>query len=131
MDGSATLKIPIDDTFEAQATAYNLQGNQYKKIADKRIAINCEQLYNESYREHYEDFNKFLKYPIPWKTCPMPNHTNEIKNYFLQDYCDILPPYVPGSEKWKIEARLFKDGVELGGYNWYGILRNERSILAG
>lgn len=122
--------MPIDDSHSASGAALNFQGNQYKKMGDKQIDHLCTFVYNETFREYYEDFMTFVTHPVPWKTCPYPAGPNEIKNYFIKDY-EMMPAYIPGNEKWKVEVRLIKDGEILGGYNGYGILRNQASLMNG
>ena len=112
--------------------ALNFQGGQYKKFVDRSTDNICSSIYNETYREIYEDFQahqKYQKYPVPWKVCPYPTGPNEIFDYYVADYGSMLPPYVPESEKWKIEVRYFKGDEMLGGFNGYATLRNERSLL--
>lgn len=50
-------------------------------------------------------------------------------NFHLDNVDDLLPPYMPGGEKWKIEVRFFKDNEMLGGYNFFLIIRSEKSLL--
>jgi hypothetical protein len=68
---------------------------------------------------------------VEWLTWPYPTGKNEIKNYYVTDYGNLLPPYIPGGEKWRIEVRYIKDGEVVGGYEVYGILRNQNSLMNG
>lgn len=86
---------------------------------------------NETYHEYWDKFDESQKISVPWASCPYPAGPNEISNLMVQDFASFLPPYIPGGEKWKVEVRFVKDGVEAGGYNAYGILRSEQSILDG
>lgn len=122
--------MPIDDSLSGSITALNFQGNQYKKIGDKQIDHVCTFGYNETFREYFEDFQKFHAHPIAWKTCPFPAGPNEIKKYLIKDY-EFMPAYIPGNEKWKIEIRALKDGEVLGGFNIYALLRNQASLMNG
>lgn len=121
--------MPLDDSFSGMGTGLNFQGGQYKKIGDKQLDTLCTTLYNETYRVAFEDFQTYQKYPVAWKTCPYPAGPNEIMDFCIEDYGSMLPPYIPGGEKWKLEVRLLKDGKVLGGYNLYLILRTEKSLL--
>lgn len=98
-------------------------------MGDKSLGELCTNLYNESFREGFEQFQKHQKYPVTWLTCPYPSGPNEIYDFMIDDYAKYLPPYIPGSEKWRIEVRFEKDNVTIGGANAYGILRNNRSLL--
>lgn len=106
----------------------NFQGGQYKKLAEKSIDNICKNLYNETLLEQFEHFQASQKTPVPWKTCPYPTGPNEIINYYT-DAGSMLPAYIPGGEKWKLEIRFSKDGEVLGGYNIYALVRNEKSLL--
>jgi hypothetical protein len=131
LDGNYTVLTAIDDTFNVTETAFNFQGNQYKKMGDANLNNLCTLVYNENVREYFEDFQRHQKYPVEWKTCPYSTGPNEIKNYMIKDYADLLPPYVPWNEKWKVEIR-FIDGEELlGGFNIYAILRNHNTLMMG
>lgn len=128
LDGKYSILTSIDDTYFATATAFNLQGGQYKQMGEKTMGELCKNLYNETYREQFEKFMEHQEYAVPWMTCPWPTGPNEIHNYMMQDYGSYLPPYIPGGEKWRLEVRIMKDNVTLGGYNYYGILK-ERTIV--
>jgi hypothetical protein len=49
-----------------------MQGNEYRKLAEKTIDDVCVNVIslNEA-KEYYEDVNKVSNMP-PWKTCPFP-----------------------------------------------------------
>lgn len=53
---------------------------------------------------------------------------NEVHNFNVEDN-GTLPPYIPGGEKWRADVRFIQDGVELGGYNLYAIIRSEKKLL--
>jgi Protein of unknown function (DUF1091) len=131
LDGTYEILTAIDNRINGSASALNFQGNQYKKLFDKTINNLCTLIYNETFREYFDDFQRHQKYPVKVNTCPYPTGPNEIKNFRIQDYGDLLPAYVPGSEKWKLEIR-FIDGEEvLGGYNLFVLLRNQKSLMMG
>lgn len=109
----------------------NLQGGQYKMMMDRSFDHLCDILYLEQNRVFFENYQAHTKQPVAWKTCPYPAGTNEVKNFLVEDNGNYLPPYVPGGEKWKIEMRFLKNGIVLGGYNMYGILRNLNSLVGG
>ena len=129
MDGKYTVLTPIDNTVDFTASALNFQGGQYKKIGDKSIEKLCESIYDDEYRKDFDAIQAHQKYPVPWKTCPYPAGPNEIFDYFIEDFGSVLPPYIPGSEKWKFEIRLFRENEVLGGYNIFVIIRSEKSLL--
>jgi Protein of unknown function (DUF1091) len=129
LNGKYTIKIPLGDNINMQMAALNYNGGGYKMIAEKTFEGFCRSLYNDTIREYYEEFQEYQEVNIPWKTCPYPTGTNVLTNYVFQDYGDYLPPYLPGSEKWKVEIRYVEKGEVLGGYNIYAIMRNMRSLM--
>jgi hypothetical protein len=109
----------------------NFQGNQYKKIFDKTVYTICDSLYVDIHKDYFEKYQAHLSNPVAWKTCPYPAGSSEVNNLVADDFGNLLPPYIPGGEKWKFEVRFIRDGVALGGYNLYGIIRTEKSLLEG
>ena len=103
---------------------FNLQGGQYKQMIEKSFEHMCDALYIEVHKSFFERYQEHTTNPVPWKTCPYPAGSNEVNNFLVEDTGNILPPYIPGNEKWKIEARFLREGKTLGGYNIYAILRN-------
>lgn len=111
---------------------YNFQAGQFKKYGEKSLTGICKELYNETYQEYFENFQKHQLHPVAWETCPYPKGPNAVKNYVLDDFGKFLPPMLPGSDKWKFEARWLNAAEEIiGGYNAYVIVRNQESILRG
>ena len=109
-----------------------MQGGQYRKIFGTEGGEICTNAYNETFREYYDKFQAAQTIQVPWKTCPYPDGPNEINNFYVEDYGGLLPAYVPGSEKWKVEVMFYEnDTVKVGGYNIYMTLRNEKSLLNG
>lgn len=109
--------------------ALNLQGNQYKKMFEKDFDHMCSAMYLDAFQLPFENYQAHNKNPVAWKTCPFPAGSNEVFNYLAIDTESLLPPYIPGGEKWKVEMRFLRNGTDLGGYNIYMILRNEKSLL--
>jgi hypothetical protein len=129
VNGKFTVKMDLGADIDAIGVGLNFQGNQYKKIFDKRLNNFCESLYHDLYRGYFEDYQAHTVNPVEWNTCPYPAGENEVKNFLIEDNGNILPPYIPGSEKWKAELRFLKNGEVLGGYNIYAIIRSETSLL--
>lgn len=129
LNGKYELLTSFDDEYTVNMAALNFQGGSYKKIVEKSFGSFCTNVYNESIREYFENFQNYQKYQVPWKSCPYPDGPNEINDYVVEDYGKLLPPYIPGSEKWKIEVRFSKENETIGGYNLYGIIRTEKSLL--
>lgn len=97
-------------------------------MGEKTLKNFCSSLYDVKLKEHYEDYQTHMSKPVAWNTCPYPAGSNEVTNYAISDQ-SILPAYLPGNEKWKVEMRFLRKDVILGGYNIYAILRDEKSIL--
>lgn len=110
----------------------NFQGGQYKKMFDKEIEDPVTTLYNVTkFQSYFENFQKSQKVQIPWDTNPYPSGDNEITNLAVEDYGSMLPPYLPGGEKWKFEVRYSKNDEVIGGMNVYATIRDQRSLLQG
>ena len=130
LSGKFTLKIPLDDDIDMLVEAFNFQGGQYKKLGDKTFAKFCASLYNDFFGNIYAKMYEASKVKIPFGTCPYPAGENEFTNLMFTDN-GMLPPYIPGGEKWRLDFRFLKNGEVLGGYNAYIIIRSERSLLLG
>lgn len=129
MSGKYSFNAPVDDSYVISAAGFNLQGGEYRKMIEKFIETPCTSLYIEPYRQYFEKYQAAQKYPVAWKTCPYPPGPNELKNFLFEDYGSLLPPYIPGGEKWRFEIRHFVNNEMLGGFNAYVILRSEQSLL--
>lgn len=106
-----------------------MQGGQYKQMVDKKFTNFCNTLYMEGSKAFFENYQAHTTNPVPWKTCPYPAGSNEVKNFHVEDSELLLPPYIPGGEKWKIEMRFLRKGEILGGYNIFATLRSAESLL--
>jgi hypothetical protein len=83
----------------AHVKAFNLQGGQYKLMGEKTVGNLSKMLYNETNHELFDNLQSHQKYPVEWLTWPYPTGKSEMKNYYLEDYGNFLPPYIPGGEK--------------------------------
>lgn len=112
--------------------ALNFQGNQYKMFFEKDFGKFCEVVYaTDDFKKAFEDFHNHATVKVPKDTCPYPKGQNEIKNFLVKDVDKMLPPYLPGGEKWQFQIRFIKDGEILGGFNSYGIIRTQESLMNG
>jgi surfactin synthase thioesterase subunit len=127
-NGSYTVKQELNNDMNYQFFAYNLQGGQYKLIVEKDLGSVCDFLYSEGHRHIYEDFMSHTEPSVPFKTCPYPQTQHNVKNYLLKGVNEMIPPYVPGSEKWKVEAEIRLNGKILGGAVFYATLINSDNI---
>jgi Protein of unknown function (DUF1091) len=125
-DGSYTLTQDATNEMNFHASAYNLQGGQYKLMIEKDLGNVCDFLYSEGHKHVYEDLMSHVEPSIPFNTCPYPRGHITVKNYLMKG----IPPYVPGSEKWKgiLEVRL--NEKILGGWIFYATLINYDNIGA-
>ena len=128
VNGAYTLKMPLDDRVSMLFNLYNFQGGQYKKMGDRKLDRYCETMYVDNLKSYFEKFQASTTNPTPWKACPFPPGRNEVKNYLFEEN-GILPPYIPGGEKWKAEVRFFHNDSVLGGYDLYAIIRNDEKLL--
>ena len=110
--------------------AFNFQGGQYKKMSEKKMETFCQFLYKDAYKIDVVNFFDSLTVKIPYGTCPVPAGEYDVSN-FLMTNNGLLPPYIPGGEKWKINARYIKGTEVVGGYNVYALVRNEQSLISG
>jgi hypothetical protein len=108
-----------------------MQGGEYRKIFERRVDELCKTGYNETFKPYFEDFQAVQTPPVPWKACPYPKGVYEMKNYHIEDYGGLIPPYVPGGEKWQMQVRYILDSEFIGGFNAFLTLRSEKSLLEG
>ena len=130
VSGKYNLKTPLDDNIDIFVEAFNFQGGQYKKMADKKIPKICTTLYTEQFERSYALFYEASSVKTPFGTCPFPAGINEITDLMFIDN-GMIPPYIPGSEKWRGDIRFIKKGEVLGGYNLYVMLRSKNSLMQG
>ena len=109
---------------------FNFQGGQYKKLGEKMFDKFCKSVYDDYIKKTYEDFEAASSLKVPFGTCPLPAGINEVTNLMIEEN-GLLPPYVPGGEKWRVDVRFLREEVVLGGYNVYALIRNEQSLLKG
>jgi hypothetical protein len=121
----------LSNDLTISVSASNFQGNQYKQMFQKDLGRFCDCLYKPTLENIFNEAHLHGKVKVPWKTCPYPKGPNEFYNFLLQDFGSLLPPYMPGGEKWKMQVRYFNGSELLGGYNMFAILRNEQSLLNG
>jgi hypothetical protein len=119
----------MGDDLDMYGVGLNFQGNQYKKLFDKTLNHFCSTYYIDLYKPYFEDYQSHTTHPVAWKTCPYPAGSNEVRNFMVEDDGKLLPPYIPGNEKWKAEIRFLRNGTALGGFNIYASIRSEESIL--
>lgn len=122
--------MPLDDDIDMTIEAFNFQGGQYKKMLDKRFDKFCKSLYVEVIKGPYAKFYDSSTIKLPFGTCPYPEGKNEITNLIFDDE-GMLPPYIPGGEKWRVDLRFVNKEEVFGGYNVYAMIRNEQSLLKG
>ena len=129
-DGKYDLKVPLDDDIDMKIEAFNFQGGQYKKIGEKRFDKFCASVYDDMTEKQFAKFYAASTLKVPFGTCPFPAGESEITNLMVDDD-GILPPYIPGGEKWRADVRFLKKTKILGGFNVYALIRNEQSLLKG
>lgn len=117
-----------DNDLDILVEAYNFQGGQYKKLFDKKLEQFCTTIYMEAYKSYYDKFNSFSSVQVPFGTCPYPIVNNTLTNLLISNE-GLLPPYLPGGEKWRMNVRYIKAEEVLGGYNLYVLVRSEQSVL--
>ena len=130
MNGRFKLKIPLDNSIDFLIEAFNFQGGQYKKIGSRMMKEFCNSFYVVPYKNEYAKFSEASSVKVPFGTCPFPTMDNLITNWMISDN-GILPPYLPGGEKWRINVRFSKKDKVLGGYNLYGLIRNQETLMQG
>lgn len=123
------MKQDLGEDIDVEIAFLNLQGGQYKQMMEKSFTNFCRSLYMETSKTFFENYQAHTIKPVAWKTCPYPAGQNEVKNFHVSDGLFMIPPYLPGSEKWKVELKLTRGEEVLGGYNLYAILRSEHSLL--
>lgn len=129
MNGKFTVKQDLTDEMDVKFLAFNFQGGQYKLMVEKLFKHFCKSLYKIEYKNFYEDYQSQTSNPVAYNTCPYPAGSSEVKNYHFNDNRLILPPRIPGREKWRVGCRILKGQEELGGYNIYLTVISNSSLL--
>lgn len=111
--------------------ALNHQGGSYKHMVDKEFSDYCATVYKTAYQAVFENYQSHTDKPVAFNTCPYPAVTQDLRNFHLEDKAGLLPPYVSGSEKWKVTIRFSRNGTVLGGYDLYASLRNNDTMMWG
>lgn len=123
--------MPLGDDIAMMVEGFNFQGGQYKKMGDKFMDQGiCKSLYVDAFKSEYDKFYAASSVKIPYGTCPFPAVNNTVTNLMFSD-SGLMPPYIPGGEKWRIDLKYFKNRELLGGYNIFGLVRNDQSLLQG
>ena len=130
MNGKYQIKISIDNSYDVLIEAFNFQGGQYKKFGDRKLEKFCKSLYIEPVKNTYAKFYGASSVKVPFGTCPFPAMDNVISNLMISDN-GMLPPYLPGGEKWRVSFNFFKNGEVMGGYNLDVLLRNQQTLMQG
>lgn len=91
----------------------------------------CASIYEPKYRNIFEDYQSHTSNPVKFGQCPYPAGENKVKRFFIRNAEGLLPPYIPGGEKWRIDARFLRKDEEQGGYNFYFALRSLQSLIGG
>jgi hypothetical protein len=131
LNGAYELRKPIHDEMTYLFEGFNLQGGQYKKMFENIQKKPCSFIFKPLHRKYIEDFRKASSTPIKLDVCPIAPMNNTLTNYVLKDY-GLIPFHVPGNEKWRIDVRYVNENDKIvGGYDIYGILRTEKSLLEG
>lgn len=120
----------FDDEIDLLFQAFNFQGGQYKKMGEKRLNKFCKSLYVEAYKSEYEKFKDASSAKVSFGTCPYPIVNNTVTHFLVSD-SGLLPAYIPGREKWRIDIRFLKNNEVLGGYNVYALFKTQQSVLQG
>ena len=96
---------------------------------EKDLGPLCDFLYQPTIEDWFKNLHNHMKVNVPFGTCPYPKGENEITNFLIKDD-GLLPPYVPGNERWKVEVRFAREKI-LGGYDVIGLLRTQKSLMEG
>lgn len=128
MNGKFVTKQPLGEDMDMILQFYNLQGGQYKLMLTHRMDNFCKSIYKEEYKATFEDYQAHTTNPVRYNQCPYPASENEVKNFIARDVT-VLPPRIPGGEKWRLDTRFYKKGKSLGGHNFYVIFRSQQSFL--
>lgn len=123
------MKQALGEDVDVYLAAWNYESGLYKRYIERTLKNFCETLYWPANKEFFEDYQAHTTHPVAWNTCPYPKGSNRVINYQLSNYEKFLPPYLPGGEKWKGEIKFSRDGVVLGGYNIFGTLSSNYTLL--
>jgi hypothetical protein len=127
-DGSYTVKQDIHNDMYFHVSAFNLQGGQYKLMIEKDLGNVCDFVYSEDHKQIYGDLMSHHEPSVPFNTRPFPRGQFTIKNYLIKGINEMIPPYVPGSEKWKALVEYRLNETILGGATFYTTLINDKNM---
>lgn len=71
LNGNITSKVDLGDDNNLLVSAYNFQGNGYKKIAERTFEGYCKVTYDEKMRSMYENIERSSNVK-KFGTCPHP-----------------------------------------------------------
>ncbi|CRL03058.1 CLUMA_CG016179, isoform A [Clunio marinus] len=122
MNGNGSLYRPLDRDTIINLTVFFFEAGEYKIFLSKTFGF-CEFKNLPGHKEILEDFEAHTNNPVPSDACPYPAMDKQITNYALkEERFNFIPPGLPG-EKWRINFLFNENGVDLGGFNVYVILK--------
>lgn len=66
---------------------------------------------------------------MAYGTCPIPAQVIQINDYTPSDSGDIIPSYMPGNERWRLDTWIMKDNEKISGVRLYAILRDQQKLF--
>lgn len=135
ISGNYTIKEDVGNENTVHVSGFNFQGGQYKLMVEKSLGQFCDIFYAEPHREVYESFSDYYTPNVEFGTCPFPANNYSMRDYLISNekFEKLIPPYIPGSEKWKIVFKVLLDGKVRGGNVFYVTIRHEdrMTVLSG
>lgn len=109
--------------------AFNLSGGQYKKIFGNIFGPFCDFVYSKNIEKEFKAALAKSNSTTAYGTCPIPPQTFEVIDYAPEGAGDVIPPYMPGNERWKVDLWGTKNGEVVSGFRVYAILRDEQKLF--
>jgi hypothetical protein len=104
-------------------------------MVEKDLGPFCDTFYLEAHRKIYESFYGYFSPNVIFGTCPFPAGNYSMSDYPFseEDFEKLVPPYIPGSEKWRIFLKLSINGTAKGGgvYDFTISHKDRMTVLSG
>lgn len=128
--GKIEVLQELTDDYSLQVSFFNFDAGQYKKyFIEKNFTNLCTTSTEDSLvKGAVKEGFKYIESKIELGKCPWPAGIVKVKNFFPED--SFLPPYISmASEKWRVDARLYKDQEFQGGGVLYCLVRNDDTLM--
>ena len=89
----------------------------------------CDFIYEKSLEDEVKSAIIKSNSTTLYGTCPLPAQVIMVNDYTPMDAGDLIPAYMPGNERWKLDIWVSKDNEKVSGFRLYAILRDEQKLF--